>query len=360
MPSRSTRGASLSVFLEKSFWMEMWRSLKRVHKDRRARKQVFGLLLLLLIPLVLIGYLALLIGTGAWLIAPFVIPVMWWRARRARQDSEPIHIAPKPQAVPAMGEEGAKEIRRHFAELGLIYAVLLDRAGSERFLKEKELAPGMEVTSRRIHIALLRRYAVWERMAAPDRDLVMIPDGHWPEEAIHRMLTGLEPLRLLRWVLRIDFRLPHVGQQLFGDLLTAHELVMQPEVLFNGDALAELDVVRIARDDASVFRARCLAEAISRGYTSPQDEQTTRWAEDVAEKLRGKQSEDLVLGEKLVSESDRAQLEWAGLLAFMRCEFLNEVIAILESGKVPCEPLATVFARDPELAAARDSSASAD
>jgi hypothetical protein len=214
----------------------------------------------------------------------------------------------------------------------------------------------MEATSRRVHIAILKQHSLWDRMAASDRDLVMQPDGHWPEETIHKILTGIEPLRLLRWVLRIDFRLPHVGQQLYGDLSTAHELVSEPDDLLNGTLLVDTDLVRIARDGASLFRSRCLAEAISRGYTAPQDENTTKWAEGVSRDLRGKQSEDLVLGDRLVSESERGQLEWAGLLAFLRCEFLNEVVAILESGNPPAPPLATMFARETELAGRSSSS----
>jgi hypothetical protein len=83
MPSRRKQAGALGVFVQKSFWTETGRSLKRIHKDRRARKQILSLGLLLLIPIAVIAYLAFLIGSGAWLFVPFVIPVMWWRARRA-------------------------------------------------------------------------------------------------------------------------------------------------------------------------------------------------------------------------------------------------------------------------------------
>ncbi len=79
-----------------------------------------------------------------------------------------------------------------------------------------------------------------------------------------------------------------------------------------------------------------------------QDEKTVRWAEEVSRDLRGKQSEDLVLGDQLVSESERGQLEWAGLLATVRCRFLDEVIKTIESGCGPAESISTLFARDAE------------
>jgi hypothetical protein len=350
MPSRRKQAGALGIFVQKSFWTEIGRSLKRIHKDRRARKQILSLALLLLIPLAVIAYLAFLVGSGAWLFVPFVIPIMWWRARQAKQDSTPMHIAPAPDPVPALTEEAQSALRKYFAELALIYAVLLDRSGSERYLKERELPQGMEVTSRRVHINLLRQHSLWDRMAAADRDAVMLPDGHWSAESINQITTGIEPLRLLRWILRVDFRLPHIGQQLYGDLEIAHELVADPGLLFNGTDLSDLELIRTARDDAALFRGRCLAEAISRGYAGVQDEKTSQWAEQVSRNLRGKQSEDLVLGDKLVSESERSQLEWAGLLATVRCGFLEEVISTMESGHVPAPPMSTIFAReeDPE------------
>jgi hypothetical protein len=350
MPARRKQAGALGVFFQKSSWSEFGRSLKRMHKDRRARKQLFGLALLLLIPLLIIVYLAFMIGSGAWLFLPFVIPVMWWRARRAKEEAEPMHIAPTPDPAPSLSEEAHAALRNYFAELALIYAVLLDRSGSERFLKEKELPAGMEITSRRVHVNLIKQYSLWDRMAAADRDAVMLADGHWTTENINRITTGIEPLRLLRWILRLDFRLPHVGQQLYGDLAIAHELVMDPGLLFNGTDLADIELIHIALNDAALFRARCLAEAISRGYAGVQDEKTVRWAEKVSRDLRGKQSEDLVLGDQLVSESERGQLEWAGLLATVRCGFLDEVVKTIESARVPDGPMSTLFARDVETA----------
>lgn len=340
------------MLTEKFFWLEMGRRLKRVHKDRRARKQVFRLLFPLLILLLLIAYLAFLIGSGAWLFLPIVVPVLWFRATQAKRDAEPMHIAPAPDLPAELRPETLAALRKHFAELGLVYAVLLDRSGSEQFLKEQALPESMEITSRRVHINLLKHHALWERMAAADRDAIMLPDGHWTAEMVNRITTGIEPLRLLRWLVRLDFRLPQVGQHLYGDRSIAHELVMDPGLLLNGSALADIDLIRIARDDAALFRARCVAEAVCRGYAGVQDENTMRWAEQVSRNLRGKQSEDLVLGDKLVSESDRSQLEWAGLLATVRSGFLDEVIGILENGRVPAPPVSTIFARNEAASAA--------
>src|SRR5215469_17944834 len=97
--SPSGKGNLVQVLRQKSVWRELWLSVKRAHKDRRARRRLgfvslwVGLLLLLLIAA--IAYLAVLIGTGSIFFAPFVIPVLWWIRRGAKKDFEPMSIAPQ-------------------------------------------------------------------------------------------------------------------------------------------------------------------------------------------------------------------------------------------------------------------------
>lgn len=338
---------------QKSVWREIWLSLRRVHKDRRARRQLgslsmwMGLLLLILVAA--IAYVALLIGTRSIFFAPFVIPVLWWIGRSAKKEFEPMSIAPKPAApAEADREAGLPALREYFAHLGLLYAVLVDRAGSERFLHEKDLPPGVEVTSRRVHMEALRAAGVWERMNAKDREAVMMADGAWDWERINRCAMGIEPLRLLRWILRVDFRLPTVGQQLWGDFGIAHEIVVDPGRLRRGRNLIDLDTVRTSRDDAHTTLLRCIAEAISRGYQVAEDEQTEAWAKRVSEELAGNQNEDFLLGEHLVSEATREQLGWATALANIRTDFLSQVMELLETRRMPDEQIASIFADEDE------------
>src|SRR5579871_3368566 len=156
--SRRFRNHPVRLLFLKSVWVEVWRSIKRAHKDSRARKQLLAVGLLLLVVILVFVYLLALIGTGAWFFLPFVIPVIWWRSRRARQEFAPMNIAPKPEPLtPEPTDEQNQAVRKHFAELALVYAALVDRAGSERFLKEKSLPPDVEVRSRRVHLDLLRK-----------------------------------------------------------------------------------------------------------------------------------------------------------------------------------------------------------
>ena len=354
MPSsylRSRKAGLLRVLFEKSVWVELWGSLKRVHKDRRARRRLALLslaagLLVLVVAGVMV-YLALLIGTGAIFIVPFVIPVLWWLRRSANREFQPMNIVPQ-WARPELKEEEASggTLRRYFADLALLYAVLVDRAGSERFLKEKELPPGMEVTSRRLHMDVLRSSDLWDRVSLKDRQAIMMPDGAWDWEKINLFATGIEPLRLLRWILRLEFRLPTIGQHLTGDFSIAHEVVVGPERLRQGSALVEDASVRVARDDARNTLLRCIAEAISRGYQPAEDEKTAAWAKEVSEELSGDQNADFLLGNELVSEANRDRLAWATALANIRTDFLSAVLELLDSGRPPEGLLASIFAEE--------------
>lgn len=318
-------------------------SLTRIHKDKRARKHLLGLTFLLLIPAIVIGYIALLVGTGAWLFLPVLIPILWWRARQAKND-EPVHIAPREDA-PAekhLSADERRKLRTYFGELAILYAIMVDRAGSERFLKEKELPEGYEVTSRRKHLSLLKKCGLWDRLSANDREAMMMPDGHWDWTRIHQTALGMEPLRLLRWILRLDFYLPLIGQQLNGDFTIAHEIVLHPDKVLHGRHLAEPELVRTGRDSAQHYFIRCLAEGISRGYHTPEDASAVDWARSLSESLSGKQDQDLLLGNHLVSEASPEQLHWATSLAKMRVDFLNHTLGLLESGLPEDFPIASV------------------
>src|SRR4051812_15860060 len=142
--SQPPRQTLYRVLSQKSVWRELWGSMKRVHKDRRARRRLgfvslaIGLALLLVV--IAIVYVMVLIGTGSILFVPLVIPLLWWIRRSTRKEFEPMSIAPQASALLSEAREAnTTALHAYFAELALLYAVLVDRAGSERFLKEKEL-----------------------------------------------------------------------------------------------------------------------------------------------------------------------------------------------------------------------------
>jgi len=337
------------MLLRGASWREVWLSLRRAHKDRRARKHILQFGTMLIIPVLCLAYFAWLAGTGALLFVPFVVPVIWWRHRRDKRDSQPLHIAPTSKPViKELTSLEKKAVRTFFSDTTLLYAVVHARAGSEAFLRAKVLPDGLEVVSRRTHIDLLQSKGMWERISTSDRQMIMMPDGHWDDAQIADANRAMEPVRLLRWLLRLDVFLPVIGMQLRGDYGLARELVEDPSRIYVGEDLLDISTARIGRDAASQFFMRCIAEAIHRGCYEVSDDSTVQWAREVSEELKGKQHDDLVLGDKLVSESSNLDLLVAIMLAKARRDFLTWTISILESGDVP-STLPSVF---PQMAEA--------
>jgi hypothetical protein len=324
-----------SILLRKDTWREAKVHLRRAHKDRRARKQLFALGLMLVAPVACLAYLAWLAGTGALFLAPFVIPVLWWHRRRLKQDAIPLRIAPGPEPIDRIvPPEEVSELRKFFAERALFYAVMADRAGSEIFQKEKVLPDGFEVTSRRTHLELLRTHGLWDRMAQSDREAMLMADGHWEWKLINEVGLALEPLRLTRWILRLELYLPLIGEQMRGSFGLAHELVIKPEGVLRGSQVTEVASLRIGRDAANLFLTRCVAEGMHRGFYEVLDGDTATWAREQSEGLRGRQHDDLVLNGRLVGEATDDEVRWATSLSSRRAHYLQWAMDVMEKGSL--------------------------
>jgi hypothetical protein len=193
------------------------------------------------------------------------------------------------------------------------------------------------VISRRTHIDLLRRTGIWERMAVADREAMMIADGQWTAELIEHISAGLEPLRILRWVLRIDYFLPLIGRAAAHSYQMAHEIIMNPERVLNANMIIDEDALGTARKAAEEYFYRCAAESISRGYHDTDREQIKLWADEVSDSLAGKQGEDLLIGAKLVSEASATELSQAMTLARTRMNFLEWIEALVSGSASPEE-----------------------
>jgi hypothetical protein len=332
-------------------WQQAWTSLRRGHKDKRARRHLRSFAALLLIPFLCSAYAIWLLRTGAVFVLPFVIPLIWWMNRSREKDEVLLHITPQPPPLyrePTDAER--RSLRAYFGQLALFYAVMTERAGSEGFLKGKVLPENVEVIVRRNHIDLLRSTGLWDRAGARDREAIMAPDGHWEWPLINEVAEQLEVVRLLRWIIRIDHFLPVVGRQLRADYRLAHEIVQSRQKVLEGKELISIKNVETAKSAAAEFFARCLAEALSRGYYSTQDEEMQTWAKDVSESLKGRHHEDLLLGDKLVSETDEAALRWATALSRKRLRFLTGALELLNGADLPVGDLSVFPEEQPQPA----------
>lgn len=353
MPSkllRSFRRSDYRAFVDKSLWLATWRSAKRAHKDKRARKHLLlviaGILLLTLLLAGCLVYLLILVGTGAWLFAPFVIPVIWWTRRGAKREFAPMNIAPKPEHLrpdTRLNDQG--KLIAYFSKLAILYAVLADRAGSESYIKQKELPEGAEIITRRIHLELLKSVGTWENLAPQDRESIMMVDGNWDWNRINKEALCLEPIRVLRWILRLDFSLPLIALQIPTDFSIAHSLVVNSRAILDAADMVEAEAIRPARELAHIVLFRCLAESISRGHIVPDSPQMIAWAKEVSASLDGNQHEDFLIGDQLVSEATDDQLSWVLSVAKTRHEFLSWVESLMNGDMPVPENFESVFAK---------------
>jgi hypothetical protein len=322
------------------FWADCYVALRRMHKDRRARRQVQLLTRVLFtaaISLFYLGFLGSALFGGIVMvttskdegdgmagvtvlvaIAGFGIwrGLNWDNTRTRFLDEDPDWMV-----SPAR--------RKTVAEWALVCAVMADRAGSERFLAEKTLPEGIEVATRRVHVNVLREHGLWDRLGPVEKERLMRPDGHWEPETARQVQWALEPLRLLRWVLRVDEFLPTVGKTLDNDFTMAKEVVLEPKKLFAGTDVIERKTLQLARRAANEYFQRCAAEGVSRGYFEPESEKNAEWSKEYAAKMVGRQSEDLLLRTKLVSESDEGTIRLATMLALRRVRICDWALGVL-------------------------------
>ena len=325
-------------------WSRARMSMRRAHKDGRARKYLLAVALLLLLPVLAIVYLMFVIGSGTIVFVPFVIPVLWWIQRsNKKEDQATLSIGPatRSKQVPnaALDE---RALREYLCKLGLAYAVFVDRALSESYLSRNGLPEGHEAVARRTHMEVLKRAGVWECLAQKDRDVLIDADGKWEWQRIHQMALGIEPLLVIRWILRIDFHLPLIAHPFEVDSKLAREIIQNPEMLAKSTKLIDTAEMEIVREASRVFEARCAAELISRGHIKANDEATLKWADNASSALSGKQSEDLLIDGHIVSEVDEDKIGWAMALAHQRAEFLESAISLLEGKTAIGESLSAI------------------
>src|SRR6202034_1758760 len=99
------------MLFRKATWYEAWLSLKRVHKDRRARKHLLLFLFQLLIPFLCAAWLAWAIGTGAFIVVPIVFLIIWWRNRLATKEVA-VSLSIKAPPPPAYRELTSEDRRK--------------------------------------------------------------------------------------------------------------------------------------------------------------------------------------------------------------------------------------------------------
>ena len=206
-------------------WMlqrETWRSasiaLRRVHRDRQARRFCFFLLSSF-------AYVAFYFHQFFWpllfaksrevraeAVGQFIMAAViltgglavfgfrFWLERRDRVPSigeglrlqTSIRSFPKPVEITVLLREAR------------ILTALLTRAAHEAALPVTASAQDEKVLIRRWLLDQLRLLGVWESMPAASRNLLLLPNGHWTPEQQENIHSLLQSLLALRWALGVD------------------------------------------------------------------------------------------------------------------------------------------------------------
>jgi len=320
-------------------WRLGWIALSRAHKDKRSRKYLRRLLLMICAPL-LAPLSVLLLFTpggivGAW-------GGLLVRRRKKRKETERLaKLPPKREPPPPL----SAALRREFAEVALLHAVFADRAGSEAFLVTKILPEGIEVITRRVQLDALRGLGLYERLGSVERNLLILPDGHWTTQMISDLELCLEPVRLLRWALRVDHYLPNTGECLAMDYKLSNSVVKQPDILFRGEEFIGIDAINNAFRSAESYINRCFAEGVVRGIFAAKDEEQAAWSRKIVEDFGQREDKDLLLGTCIVSKADDFTISRARMLASRRSIVLRWIAQRMYGDIPPNEELQAFFLR---------------
>jgi hypothetical protein len=343
----------LRVLLSSDTWRALWIALRRSRRDARARKNLIRIILALAL-----GVTVGLTYVG-WYLYQFRFVTEDAQAKRF------IGIC----VIAVIVLLGAGAAARHLWEwrkealwerrkqgcdngavaLGLklaiyreacLLATLLERLGSEVAM-EKELPEGFTVTTRRVLLDRLAELKLRHTLEPWLLDILLAPDGHWPEYLKIKATPAWECLAALRWVLGMgELRALTIDPKYnFSDARGLFE-VKQPETL---NVLPAWEI-RIERNSTDVFFSRCWSEIIAR------DEVANLSQEDVDKALQEReaiQSEgytaDFLIGASTISELPSPLLWFIARRAYNRWSTLS-LMADITSGKLPADKLRDLFA----------------
>jgi hypothetical protein len=340
--------AILKMVLTRGYWRNMfqwdtwrlgWIALRRAHKDKRSRKYLRRLLLMILAPF-LAPLCVLLLFTPGGAIGSLIY---LFRTNR-RKAKEALALAQNPPARPPPPPV-SPALRKEVADLALIHAVLADRAGSENFLQTKVLPEGVEVITRRLQLDILRERGLYDRLGSIERDLMLLPDGHWTNENIDCLALALEPLRILRWVLRTDHYLPSVGDCLILNYKLAQQTANDPASVYEGEDFISIDTLNQAFREADYVMNRCFAEAVIRGLVELDDDEERERCQKVVDEHRNHEDKDPTLNGIIVSKSEDHMVVRARIFAARRRAVLIWIAKRMYDDIQPSENLEVFFLR---------------
>jgi hypothetical protein len=217
-----------------------------------------------------------------------------------------------------------------------LLATLLERLGSESYLSEKELPPGVEIVTRRAILDRLNSLGLREGLEPWTLDLLLAPDGHWTHEQKRRAAGAWERFVVLHWTLGLSELRP-LNDSPNYNLADARSLFQIKRPI--GLSVRPSWDLRPAREEADNFFNRCWTELTARGALSGVDKDDV----DQAILLRAEIADEGYLGDYLigtmtVAEVDLATLWYCSIRAYRRWEATSRIIDVL-TADVPLQGL---------------------
>jgi hypothetical protein len=332
----------LKFWLSSQGWKALWVALHRSPRDAQARRNVFRLLLSLLFFPVYIAVYALFIRgayreDGSYILytvagsvlfvvtLTLIIRYFQNREQRAADRDSPVVLA---------------EIKLAVHHEACLLATLLERLGSEIGM-EKELPEGIEVITRRVLLDRLTESSLRDDLEPALRDVLLSPDGHWPQELKDRAFGTWECFYALRWVLGLGELQALSDEPAYKtDDGRALFSIKQPEAL---KVLPAWDI-RPFRDAADSFLTRCWMELKARNAIHGTTEEDVLQAVNFRQSVEAEDyTADYLVGSRTVTELPLQLLWLVTMRAYHRTNMLALLVDVTGSEKSPSE-IRTYFA----------------
>lgn len=332
----------LRLWISTDAWKALWVAIRRSRRDSRARKNLLRLLSsLLFVALYLSWYffyfrgllttdrLTGLTALGVLFFMVFLITYSaaqqkWEKWKQDRDDP-----AVEPNVKIALHREAC------------LLAILLERLGSEIGM-EKEIPPEIEVITRRVQLELLNTLHLRDNLDPFLLDVLLAPDGHWPQELKSRAHNAWECLAVLRWALGLGELRPLTSDPKYGYDCSQSVLAVKNSSKLN--VLAAWDI-RPARNETDIFFSRCWSELIARREISETSDQDVAQALEKRSRIEAEgYAADYLIGSQTIPELPSPFLWVAVIRAYNRWQMLSVLIEIT-SGEKPVSVLRSLLAQ---------------
>ncbi len=217
-------------------------------------------------------------------------------------------------------------LREYVTDRTMIIAALLDRAGSELYLKEHETPEGSEIIARQRQNQLLMKRGAWHKLQREEADLLSAPDRTWSEEQCNMSLTWCEQVRLLRWTLRVDEEIMPLAHFPRVDFSLA-KIPGEPGEI--GVPMRLASDLRAEREIAKGYLARLVAESATRKliHSTPQLDE---WSAELRSAVSGP-STDFWIGARTVNDLNDREVGFLLTASSARHDYAAYLVELLGS-----------------------------